>query len=119
MKFLFVHQNFPGQQVHVLRALLAAGHDVVFVCQRRDYDIAGVRMLEDLPAPTAASQSFVADLDNGVMCGLAVARLCEGLKTEGFTPDIAVGHTGWGELLFIKDVWPSVPLLGYFEFFYR
>jgi hypothetical protein len=57
--------------------------------------------------------------EGGAMNGLAVARLCEGLKHEGFTPDIVVGHTGWGELLFVKDIWPSVPLLGYFEFFYR
>ena len=54
-----------------------------------------------------------------MMNGLAVARLCEGLKRDGFTPDIVVGHTGWGELLFVKDVWPDVPLLGYFEFFYQ
>jgi glycosyltransferase involved in cell wall biosynthesis len=30
-----------------------------------------------------------------------------------------IGHCGWGEVLFVKDVWPNVPLLGYFEFFYR
>jgi glycosyltransferase involved in cell wall biosynthesis len=59
------------------------------------------------------------DVEACMMNGLAVARLCEGLKRDGFTPDIVVGHTGWGELLFIKDIWPSVPLLGYFEFFYR
>ncbi len=77
-------------------------------------------MLEYLPAPVLPSgQSYVNDLDGAVMCGLAVARLCEGLKREGFTPDIVIGHTGWGELLFVKDIWPSVPLLGYFEFFYR
>jgi hypothetical protein len=58
------------------------------------------------------------DLETNTMNGLAVARLCEGLKRDGFTPDIVVGHTGWGELLFVKDVWPGVPLLGYFEFFY-
>ena len=120
MKFLFVHQNFPGQQVHVVRHLLDAGHSVVFITQRRDQEIAGVRMLEYLPAPILpGTQSYVNDLDGGVLCGLAVARLCEGLKSEGFTPDIVVGHTGWGELLFVKDIWPSVPLLGYFEFFYR
>ena len=77
-------------------------------------------MLEYSPAPILpGAQSYVNDLDAGVMNGLAVARLCEGLKHEGFAPDIVVGHTGWGELIFIKDVWPSVPLLGYFEFFYR
>ena len=120
MKFLFVHQNFPGQQVHVVRYLQEAGHTVVFITQRRDYEIAGVRMLEYLPAPMLpAAQSYVNDVDGAVMNGLAVARLCEGLKSEGFTPDIVIGHTGWGELLFVKDIWPSIPLLGYFEFFYR
>src|SRR5205823_950113 len=32
---------------------------------------------------------------------------------------IVIGHNGWGEILHVKDVWPQVPLLGYFEFFYR
>jgi glycosyltransferase involved in cell wall biosynthesis len=50
---------------------------------------------------------------------LAVARLCEWLKRDGFTPDIVIGHNGWGEILYVKDVWPHTPLLGYFEFFYR
>jgi glycosyltransferase involved in cell wall biosynthesis len=30
-----------------------------------------------------------------------------------------IGHNGWGEILYVKDVWPQTPLLGYFEFFYR
>src|SRR5262249_15395667 len=50
---------------------------------------------------------------------LAVAAVCEALKRSQFTPDLVVGHNGWGETLYIKDCWPQVPLLGYFEFFYR
>jgi len=30
-----------------------------------------------------------------------------------------VGHNGWGEIWYLKEVFPQVPLLGYFEFFYR
>lgn len=120
MKFLFVHQTFPGQYVHLVQCLRDAGHTLAFVTQRRDREIPGIRMLEYLPAPVSpATQTYVGDFEAGAMNGLAVARLCEGLKREGFIPDIVVGHTGWGELLFIKDVWPNVPLLGYFEFFYR
>lgn len=104
----------------MVRYLQEAGHSVAFITQRRDTEITGIRMLQYLPAPIApAVKSYVNDLEGGVMNGLAVARLCEGLKRDGFTPDIVVGHTGWGELLFVKDVWPTVPLLGYFEFFYR
>ena len=30
-----------------------------------------------------------------------------------------MGHNGWGEIWFLKDVFRKTPLLGYFEFFYR
>ncbi len=120
MKLLFIHQTFPGQYPHVIRYLKDAGHTVFFIAQHCDQEIEGIRILRYLPAPvTPPSHVFVNDLEGGVMNGLAVARLCEGLKRDGFTPDIVVGHTGWGELLFVKDIWPAVPLLGYFEFFYR
>jgi glycosyltransferase involved in cell wall biosynthesis len=59
------------------------------------------------------------ELESGVANGLAVARLCEWLARDGFVPDIVIGHNGWGEILYIKDLWPQTPLLGYFEFFYR
>jgi len=120
MNFLFVHQFFPGQYLHLVRHLQEAGDTVIFVTQRRGREVSGIRTLEYLPLPpSAATQPYLQDVELGVMNGLAVARLCEGLKREGFTPDVVIGHCGWGEVLFIKDVWPSVPLLGYFEFFYR
>lgn len=120
MKILFIHQTSPGQYLHLVRYLREAGHSIAFITQHNDRQIAGVQMLEYTPSPIALSAlPYVHDLENAVMNALAVARLCEGLKRDGFTPDIVVGHTGWGELLFVKDVWPSVPMLGYFEFFYR
>lgn len=30
-----------------------------------------------------------------------------------------LGHNGWGEIWYLKDVFPKTPLIGYFEFFYR
>jgi len=30
-----------------------------------------------------------------------------------------VGHSGWGETLFVKDIYPDVPLLANFEFYYH
>jgi glycosyltransferase involved in cell wall biosynthesis len=120
MNFLFVHQFFPGQYLHLARHLQQAGHNVVFVTQRRGRELPGIRILEYLPLPpSGAIPAHLQEVEMGVMNGLAVARLCEGLKREGFTPDIMIGHCGWGEVIFVKDVWPNVPLLGYFEFFYR
>jgi glycosyltransferase involved in cell wall biosynthesis len=48
-----------------------------------------------------------------------VARMAENLKILGFTPDIIIGHQGWGELLNLVDVWQETPVLGYMEFYYN
>jgi hypothetical protein len=39
-------------------------------------------------------------------------------ETDGFPPDIILGHVGWGELTFVKQVWPDVPVIGLFEYFF-
>ena len=120
MNWLFIHQNFPGQFVHAARHLVENGDTVVFITQQREHELAGVRKIVYAPQPAPqGAHLFTRDFDTAVENGLAVVRICEGLKHEGFTPDLVVGHNGWGEILYVKDCWPRVPLLGYFEFFYR
>ena len=34
-------------------------------------------------------------------------------------PDVVVGHTGWGGLLFARDALPDAALMGYCEYYYR
>jgi glycosyltransferase involved in cell wall biosynthesis len=48
-----------------------------------------------------------------------VARIAIDLRTAGFYPDVMLGHNGWGEIWYLKDIFPNAPLIGYFEFFYR
>lgn len=120
MNWLFIHQNFPAQYTHAARYFAAAGDTVCFITQQRAREIEGVRKI--VYAPRRASSRghpFVRDLESAVENALAVAEVCEGLKRDGFTPDLVVGHNGWGETLYVKDVWPKTPLLGYFEFYYR
>ena len=47
------------------------------------------------------------------------ARAAEQLRARGLMPDLVCAHPGWGEPLFLKAVWPDVPLLCYQEFFYN
>ncbi|TMJ68334.1 MAG: hypothetical protein E6G83_05275 [Alphaproteobacteria bacterium] len=77
------------------------------------------RPIANSAAPSGDGHAYTRELEYGVANGLAVARLCEWLARDGFVPDIVIGHNGWGEILYIKDLWPQTPLLGYFEFFYR
>ena len=50
--------------------------------------------------------------------GFAAAKLLEVLRHDGFVPDVVVGHGGWGETLFVKDVWPAAKLIVHAEFYY-
>ena len=39
--------------------------------------------------------------------------------TIWFFPDVIISHHGWGESMFVKDVWPKVKLAIYCEFYYN
>lgn len=122
MKFLFVHQNFPGQFLHIVRNLVESGrHEIVFITEPNANAIAGVRKVPYAKPQPAAPETHLAakELDGGVRRADAVLRVALGLKGLGFTPDIMIGHHGWGEMLNLVDAWPKVPLYGYYEFYYN
>ncbi len=122
MRYLFVHQNFPGQYLHIVRHLLKdRGNEVVFISQPNNNFMAGVRRVAyQLPKTVQdAIHPNARDYELSARRGELVATTAANLKQLGFTPDIIIGHHGWGELLNLADLWPGVPLLGYFEFYYR
>jgi glycosyltransferase involved in cell wall biosynthesis len=119
---LFVHQNFPGQFLHIVRHLNQVGqHEILFISEPNANHIPGVRTIPYARPTLDAAETAVAarELDNGVRRAEAVFKVAYGLQYLGFEPDIIIGHHGWGEMLNIRDVWPKAPLLGYFEFYYR
>ena len=121
MKILFVHQNMPGQFKHLVPALAAQrGNEVVFVTQRKGIELKGVRTARyELPRTAKPStHHYVRLYENSVIHGQAVVRVCTALAQEGFRPDVIVAHPGWGEALFLKDIYPSRPLLNFCEFYY-
>ncbi len=121
MKFLFVHQNFPGQFLHIVRHLCQARHhEVVFITEPNANEIRGVRKVPYMKPPMSSPETHTAarELDGGVRRAEAVWRVAMNLDSLGFRPDIIIGHHGWGEMLNLVDVWPDAPLLGYFEFYY-
>src|ERR1700754_2876095 len=106
MKILFIHQNFPGQYRHLARFLGASSqHEVVFMTQRTDADLPGVRKLVYKPARqvTKGTHHYVRETEAGVLNAQNVARLALKLKESGFVPDIMLGHNGWGELWYLKE----------------
>lgn len=117
-----MHQNFPGQFLHILRHLAATErHDLVFITQENANFIPGVRKAtyrgpgELNPSTHRDAQEF----DHAMARAQAVAQVAASLKALGFNPDIIIGHHGWGEMLNLGDIWPGVPTLGYYEFYYN
>lgn len=123
MKVLFVHQNFPGQFRHLAPALAAQGHEVVAMTMQPggDETWAGVRLLRYRPArgSTPGIHPWAVDFETKAIRAEAAFRAALELRAQGFVPDVVVAHPGWGESLFLCDVWPSARLGIYCEFFYR
>jgi glycosyltransferase involved in cell wall biosynthesis len=121
MVVIFIHQNFPAQYLHIVRCLAAQPENqIYFITQANHSELPGVRKLvyqPDLPL-VSSCHAYTASFDTAVRTGTAVAGVCRGLRDQGVVPDIVVGHCGWGETLFVKEVCPDIPLLSYFEFFY-
>jgi glycosyltransferase involved in cell wall biosynthesis len=119
MNLLFVHQNFPGQFKHLAPALVKAGHRV----EALGIDgpgLSGISLRRYRPTrgSTANMHPWAADFETKVIRGEACAAAAARLQAGGFTPDIIVANPGWGESLFLKDVWPRARLLALIEFFY-
>jgi glycosyltransferase involved in cell wall biosynthesis len=122
LKFLFVHQNFPGQFLHIARHLVAMEtHEVVFITEANANIIQGVRKVPYMKPRPAAAETHIAarELDAAVRRAEIVAHTANSLKQLSFTPDIIIGHQGWGEMLNLPDVFPGVPMIGYMEFYYQ
>ncbi len=123
MNILFIHQNMPGQFPRLARRLAEDPKNrVVFLTRPRPVGIAGVTKVEyNLARPPAGgTHKALQNLQNGILHGEGAAMALLVLqKRYRFRPDIVYAHPGWGETLFLKDVFPDVPLIHYCEFFYH
>jgi len=122
MDYLFIHQNFPAQYRHIVRYLAdQPGNRVYFITQPNDNAMVRVTKVTYPPDTRAPinCHAYTLEIDRAIHTGATVATVCRGLRDDGFQPDLIVGHSGWGETLFVKDVFPDVPLLANFEFYYH
>ena len=124
MRLLFVHQNFPGQYRHLAAHYAKQpGFQVVGVGEKanllRQPRLPGVQLFGyEAPQPEKA-EPFDTPVLKAIHRGKRVAAGAIQLKRQGFDPDVIFTHLGWGEALFLKDIFPRARVLLYCEFFYR
>jgi glycosyltransferase involved in cell wall biosynthesis len=122
MRILFLHQNFPGQWLHLARYYASSGENEVIAITDRGNKQPEIVRTYRYPTPTPDVRRLprvVARFAHNLARGELVAKVMLDLKQEGFTPDVVAGHCGWGETFFVKEIWPEAKLLIYGEYFYR
>jgi glycosyltransferase involved in cell wall biosynthesis len=119
---LFVHRDFPAQFQGLAGLFLR--HPGTRVCAIRD----GSR---NTPLPgilDAPYQGFgqappdlhplARNLEAQIRRGAAVLETAKTLRQNGIVPDLVYAHPGWGEALFVRDVFPEARHICYCEHHY-
>jgi glycosyltransferase involved in cell wall biosynthesis len=121
MNFLFVHNNFPGQYRHIVRALARDPKArIVAIGSSTSQEMSGVRLLKYSLSnvDVSASHPFARRFDMECHRAEQVLYALSSLASSGFAPDIIMAHPGWGETLPLRTIFPAARILLYCEFFY-
>ena len=126
MRILFVHCNFPAQFRHLSQHLADdSNNEIVFLCQNREWtanNIPSIKLARYKLSREPKSElchPYLRRYETAVLHGQAALREALRLRQEGFNPEVIVGHSGFGNTLYLKEVWPNAKFIGYFEWFYR
>ncbi len=120
-RVLFIHNGTPGRFAFLAKEL-----------SRRGWSCATINDPGGLPLPGGPTLKW--KLGRGSTPGLfqpatraeidllratAAAECALTLKQQGFEPDLIIGHPGWGEMAFLREVFPAAPQIQIGEFYYR
>ena len=68
--------------------------------------------------PGQATHHYLKPFEGNVRRGQVVFKKLIEIRNE-FVPDIVVGHSGWGELLYVKEALPKCKVLAFSEYFFQ
>ena len=120
VRFLLVHQNFPGQFRQLTPQLEKCGHEIVAICSHQRPVALKGRLFRYEEPPKLSNVPLGSQLwHDGQQRSFAVARIAQSLSQQGWKPDRILGHSGWGETLGLSSVWPDVPQILWPELWIR
>src|SRR5687768_16526468 len=120
MHVLYVHQNFPAQFGHIAQHLVERlNWQCTFVSQTPGGKVGGIEKVEYklTGGATQANHFCSRTFENTVWH-------CDGVyqalrARPDVKPDLIVGHSGFGSTLFLRELYPDVPTINLFEYYYR
>jgi glycosyltransferase involved in cell wall biosynthesis len=119
---LFVHNNFPAQFGFIAQKLHSEGHRVAAIASETGRStFEGLTLVKwgtrrgttegILPAAVRAEADLIR--------GAAAAQAALKLQAEGWNPALIVGHPGWGETTYMREIFPDARQIAYAEYYYR
>jgi glycosyltransferase involved in cell wall biosynthesis len=120
MHVLYVHQNFPAQFGHIAKHLVEKlGWQCTFVSQTPAGMSAGINKIQYKTTGGATIQNNFCSrtFENTVWHCEGVYRAMK--AHPEIKPDLIVGHSGFGSTLFLRELYPTVPIVNFFEYYYR
>lgn len=127
MRILFCHTNYPAQFRRLAPALAQHGHEVAFLHKNIEWHAeTDLNVLRRTYSPSRLSGSasgslhpYLGRFEDAVLEGQAAARAALKLRESDFHPDVIISHAGFGNGLYLKDVFPKARRIGFFEWYYR
>lgn len=127
MKYLFIHQNFPGQFKHIAKELAndekneVIGLGDIINIQFRPSIHPRIKIIsyKNEIRSNPNTHHYIRDFENHIRRAQSVTRALFKLKNDGFTPNIILVHPGWGEAIFLRDIYPDARVINYFEYYYH
>ena len=119
MHVLFIHKNFPAQFGHLAAWLVRErGWRCTFLSEHPPRAVRGIACRQYTPIGGAREQTHFLSrtFENAVGHAHGVYAAC---AAETGRPDLIVGHSGFGSTVFLSELWPGVPVISYFEYFYH
>jgi glycosyltransferase involved in cell wall biosynthesis len=118
---LFVHNGSPGRFVFIARALSQRGWRCALVNGPTGSDLPGAATVrwQLRRGSTAGIFPPATRAEADLMRGRAAAEAACKLKAQGFDPRLIIGHPGWGEMAFLREVFPQARQIQLGEFYYR
>lgn len=126
LKVLFIHQNFPGQFKHLAPTLVKMGCDVTAMPIIQNEQVKagiwnGVKIVpyDIYKSSTPNIHPYLIDFETKIIRAEGLLHTALKLRNEqNYYPDVIIAHYGWGETLFIKQVWQNAKFGIYCELFY-
>src|SRR5262245_10671749 len=120
-KILFIHNGSPGRFRFLASAFASRDWECVHIGPPDANDLPGTRTLrwQHSRGSTAGIFNLAVRAEADLIRGQNAAELAVKLKGEGFVPDLIIGHPGWGEMVFLGEVYAGVKQIQLGEWYYR